>query len=354
MTEKRWHETVGVIHLHTTYSDGQWDISRIAKVANRQNLDFLVVTDHFSLSLRENGEEGAYGNTMVVAGYETNDDRNWNHYIALDLDEIPNSPISGSDAIKWVNQRGGFGFIAHPDESRHLFTDHPAYPWTDWDIDSYDGIEIWNHISEWLEGLTKWNIPWHYFRPHRSCHGPTKNTLLRWDEANRIRRVVGIGGTDAHGFPYKVILGLTVPVFSYATHFRAIRSHLLMNDPLSLSDLETARRQIFDTIRSGRLFCSYYARGNAQGFEFTFSHADMLATMGDEVEWQGGGTIEVLSPLKANLILIKDSQPVVEVRGKELTHNVTAPGVYRLEAYRKGKGWVYTNPIRILTKSDES
>jgi predicted aldo/keto reductase-like oxidoreductase len=31
----------------------------------------------------------------------------------------------------------------------------PPYPWTRWDIENYTGIEIWNHMSEWVEGLTE-------------------------------------------------------------------------------------------------------------------------------------------------------------------------------------------------------
>ena len=51
----------------------------------------------------------------------------------------------------------GIGIIAHPDERRNYFAEYPPYPWIEWVLDEFTGIEIWNHMSEWVEGLTQQN-----------------------------------------------------------------------------------------------------------------------------------------------------------------------------------------------------
>ena len=44
-----YHDYVGVIHIHTRYSDGAGTIEEIARNANAQQLDYLIVTDHNTL-----------------------------------------------------------------------------------------------------------------------------------------------------------------------------------------------------------------------------------------------------------------------------------------------------------------
>ncbi len=61
--------------------------------------------------------------------------------------------------------------------------------------------------------------------------------------------------------------------------------------------------------------------------------------------------LRVASPLPADLRLFENGQEVAAVHGRELTYEVTQPGVYRVEAYRrfrlKRRGWVFTNPIYV-------
>jgi len=40
------HEYVGVIHVHSTYSDGSRSIPDIASIAGEVDLDYVFMTDH--------------------------------------------------------------------------------------------------------------------------------------------------------------------------------------------------------------------------------------------------------------------------------------------------------------------
>ena len=54
------YEYVGNIHMHSKYSDGEYSIQQIAKLAHKAGLDFIVITDHETLEGLHNGEERFY------------------------------------------------------------------------------------------------------------------------------------------------------------------------------------------------------------------------------------------------------------------------------------------------------
>ena len=84
------HEYVGVIHIHSTYSDGTRPIPEIAQIASEVGLDFLMFTDHNTLQPKRDGMEGWYNGVLISTGYEINDADDLNHYLAFGLDrELP-------------------------------------------------------------------------------------------------------------------------------------------------------------------------------------------------------------------------------------------------------------------------
>ncbi|MGI6553209.1 MAG: hypothetical protein ACOX37_09430 [Bacillota bacterium] len=59
----------------------------------------------------------------------------------------------------------GLGFIAHPHEKgSKLVLDGDFFPWVDWEVDGYTGIEIWNYSSQFRDGATS--------LPRRPIPGP--------------------------------------------------------------------------------------------------------------------------------------------------------------------------------------
>ena len=50
-----YEDYAGVIHIHTKYSDGAGTFEDIARVANAERLNYLIVTDHNTLQPLRDG-----------------------------------------------------------------------------------------------------------------------------------------------------------------------------------------------------------------------------------------------------------------------------------------------------------
>jgi hypothetical protein len=338
-------ELVGAIHIHSSYSDGTKTIPEIARLANDVGLDYIMVTDHMTLEPYHQGLEGFYGNTAVLIGYEINDPDDKNHYLAFGLDRILPQQLKAADYVKLVKARGGFGIIAHPDEIREELAKYPSYPWTDWSVEGYDGIEIWNHMSQWMESLSRWNMVKQAFMPRRALHSPTDRILRRWDEVNQQKKIVGVGSIDVHAYPYR--LGpLRITVFPYKVQFKAIRTHIMI--PKSIAgDFGMLKQAIYQSLRDCRVFISNYRWGDARGFQMYAENSQGRALIGGELAWEEGTVLITRLPKLAELRLINDSNVVFTGNGQEFNIKIKDRGLFRAEIYIRDKGWIFTNHVRL-------
>jgi hypothetical protein len=345
-------EYVGAIHIHSEYSDGTKPIPEIARIAQTVGLDYLLFADHMTLKPLRDGHEGWHDRVLVLIGYEINDRDDRNHYLAFDVDRVLDESLSAPEYVREIHRRGGLGFIAHPHEVRQAFDKFPPYPWTHWEVDEFDGIEIWNHMSEWMEGLTKANRLRMILSPRKLLKGPPEATLKKWDQLNARRSVVGIGAIDVHAYPYR-FGPFTIIIFPYKVQFKSIRTHLLLAEPLS-GDTEGDKRAIYAALRDGRAFVSNYRWGDARMFRFWAEGRGGTAQMGESIFCARGVDLVAQAPVECRLLLVRDGQMVAESFGRELFHCTDHPGVYRVEAHRRGRGWIYSNPIRLsLVQSPE-
>ena len=348
--EAKMEEYVGAIHIHSDYSDGSKSIPEIARIAQSVNLDFLLFADHMTLQPLHDGHEGWHDRVLVLIGYEIHDPENKNHYLAFDVRQVLAQGLAAPEYVRQIHAKGGLGFIAHPDEVRHNLDKYPPYPWTRWEVNGFDGIEIWNHMSEWMEGLTRTNQLKMLFSPRKQLKGPTKFTLEKWDQLNTQKRVVGIGAIDVHAYPYR--LGpFTITIFPYKVQFQSIRTHLLLPQPLSL-DLDKDKKAVYDVLRSGNLYVSNYRWGDARGFRFWASQRDRRAEMGQSIPCLQGVDLWARAPVDCQISLMKDGQRIYEVFGKELFHRTDLPGAYRVEVFRRKRGWIFSNHIHLRTSPE--
>lgn len=337
------YEIVGVIHVHSTYSDGTWDIDRIARTADEVGLDFILFSDHFTLKPKKDGVEGLYGNTLALAGYETSDFRDRNHYLIFQLDDVVPG-IYAEEYVMETARRNGIGIIAHPMEKRDSLEDYPPYPWTAWEADRYIGIEIWNQLSEWMEGLTSKNKIFRFIHPLKTTVAPPTELLEKWDDAAQSRRVVGIAGIDAHSFIVKFLKLFKVRIFHYKVTFKSLRNHILLPQPFPRSEFKRAESLIYEGIREARLFFSNARFGDARGFRFNAVSEGQSVTMGGALKGPAA-VFEVESPLDCEISLIHNGNRVASSASRHLEYRTSTPGVYRVEAKRRGRVWVFTNHI---------
>ena len=166
-----------------------------------------------------------------------------------------------------------------------------------------------------------------------------------WDRLNLKRRYVGVAGVDAHGFPVEVG-PLTITIFPYKVHFRALRTHIILSEPLS-SDFGTARGQLFGALAACRVFCSNLRWGDANGFVFRGVLGSKSVVCGDALSDHTGARLEIELPSRANIRLIGNGQELVRATTDSLEYSVGQPGLYRVEAWKGKRGWIFSNHIRI-------
>ncbi|SYZ73297.1 PHP protein [Candidatus Zixiibacteriota bacterium] len=341
----KYFEYKGCIHIHTTESDGTKTLEEVTDIASDAGLDFILVSDHMTLKCRNEGKEGFYRGTLVLIGYEHNDVEDCNHYLLFGTKEVLGDNLTPQEYVAEGKRQGALGIIAHPDEIRPRLGKYPSYPWLAWDAVGFDGVEIWNQMSEWMENLKPYNKVKMVFSPRRFMRSPTDRILQKWDDLNLMRKVAGLGAVDVHGFPYR-IGPIRITIFPYKVQFRSLRTHVLLTEKLS-QNLERARDQIYEAIRDCRIFVSNFRWGEASGFDFRAIKDDDYVIGGGSMPGPEEVTLSVKVPERGSIRLICNSHEVARAEGDSLNFRALKRGIYRAEVYKKDKGWIFSNHIRI-------
>jgi hypothetical protein len=344
------HEMCGALHLHTNFSDGSVDCPQLIATAKEVNLDFIVVTDHLSLKARESGFEGFSEDLFVLVGYEHNDSNNLNHYLALGTSKVIRVHDKPQKYIDEIKKEHGIGFLAHPNEKRHYFKDYPAYPWKDWNIQGFDGIEVWNQMSDWLENLKSWANFFRLFYPRRFLAGIESDLLSRWDECNRLRYVSGIGGVDAHTMKAK-IGPFRLTIFPIKVELQGIRTHLYFTAPLPKGDPIEAKALFLNALKNGNGFIANFRRGDAKGSRIYLTYSNGIFSFPGPGDPHGvlPATLHVELAEEARIHLIKNGAIVQKTFGKNSAFDITGKGLYRVEAFKGKNAWIYSNPFPVGT-----
>lgn len=348
------HDYTGVIHIHSSYSfDGRISVPDILAAARKNNIDFLMLTDHSNLRAKEVGLEGWQDGILLIVGQEISP--RFNHYLAFRTEtpilvSLGETNINPQTYIDQVNCNGGFGFIAHPDHSGSKMFHVKHYPWKDWKVSDYTGIGIWDFMTDWqssLDGYLKALLC--YFFPAFFLKGPPKETLERWDSLTKAKPVVGIGELDNHDFIWR-FLGLKVSIFPFAKALRFLKTHVLTEKPFT-GDNNSDISMIFSSLTKGRVYMAGEYYKEAKGFSYFVTEGEKMGTMGDEFFIEDTATIKVKTPVSAKIRIIKDGQLFYEEITDEAICFANQPGVYRVEVYLKIMGkflpWIFSNPVYV-------
>ncbi len=342
-TESVCYEYKGDLHVHSKYSDGSGTVRRIVKAARSAGLDYIIITDHNTMQAMEEVPEGWYDGLLVLVGEEIGA-YGRRHYLAFGITEEIKPEDLQYDVRRYteaVRLQSGIGFIPHPYGLEKSSFDLTVMPWDAYDDPNYAGLELWSYMCDWAKSITKFNILYYYFHPERAIQGPPPDLLRRWDQLCQTRRVAGISGSDAHAsriFPFMDLL-------SYKRVFRGVSTHLLTLSPLN-SNLDESKELVYSALTNGNCFFAHDALMDSTGFRFgAFTAEGRELLMGDEIRVESWAEMEVLSPVRASLRLLRNGHPVRGLEADRLTWKATEPGVYRVEAQYCHKPWVFTNPI---------
>ena len=350
------HEIIVNLHMHTRYSDGGGSHHDIADAALKCGIDAVIVTDH---NVFVKGFEGyiqdAKQKTLMLVGEEIHDQARKpqkNHLLVFGAEkELATFADDPQLLINTVRDSNGLSFIAHPHDPAAPAFHETDISWSDWSAIHYTGIELWNEFSE-LKTLipTKLHGLLYAFFPELIAHHPIPATLHKWDELLEDRRVVAIGGSDAHANhmnlgPFQRV------VFPYEFHFRAVNTHVLLPKPLT-GDANTDKKMIYDSLSTGHCFIGYDLPASTRGFHFTAQGRETEAVMGDEIPARNGVTLQTRTPFSADIRLIRNGKAIRVWKSQtNAAYITTEPGVYRVEVYRRylgrRRGWIFSNPIYV-------
>jgi hypothetical protein len=331
-----------VVHVHSTHSDGSGTVAQIANAAKRAGVDVVLLTDHDTLAAKRHGEERWYDDVLVLVGEEVSPtDRD--HFLAFGVESEVRRTLSGPEICAAVADQGGFGFAAHPFSRGNERFRRSGIPFGE--VDCLDGVELWsflNDTGERLRGVG--DLARMVLTPQRVIGGPPQENLRAWDELCQRRRVVAIGGLDAHQFGIRVAGRVPIRMMGYRRAFHQLHTRVQIDEPLT-RELEHDRALVYEALREGRCYIAVDALALARGFQFEASNESRTLPMGGEAPFEPGWTLHARVPRTARIRLLRDGQVVAEADSDQLHHSIERPGVHRLEVALSGRPWIYSNPL---------
>jgi len=349
------------LHMHTPYSDGFGSHAQLGNIALKSGLDGILVTDH-NVYVQNADRYFSNGTRQLIllTGEEIHD-RNRipqkNHLLVFGAGrELTKFSKEPQQLIDQVNLAGGLCFLAHPTESALPSFNEPAITWEDWSVRNFTGLELWNGFSDLKDvAKNKFQAVFYALFPSLLAHNPPPAAVARWDDLTRSgKRIVAIGGSDAHALPMS--LGpLKKVIYPYEYHFRAVNTHLLTPTGLT-GNLSEDRRLIYTALKNGNCFIGYDLPAPTRGFRFTGHALGQTLIMGDEITFTSGITFQIRLPEDCECNLLCDGEIVKSwVNQGICTYLASTPGVYRVECYLRFRGrrraWIFSNPIYLRSES---
>ena len=349
-------EYKGVIHVHTSlggHSTGNFD--DLINGANANNLDFVVMTEHYSplldtsaLTLR-----GVYGKTLFVGGNEID---------TLDSDRF--LMIAGSnEAAKFASQKTTEVLEKIHADNQLAFVTYPE-KFKSWNS-SFDGIEVFslhtnakkmNPVGFFFNAL--WSFGNYPELTMANYFARPDENLRKYDElvaANR--RITLFAGSDAHSNLGFHLLGddaggkvINLKFDDYQTIFRLVRTHVLIEKSKPLT-----QENLIEALKNGHAFIGFDTLSDTSGFSFTAENGSEQKVQGDEINLRNGIRLKANAPQPARFIIFKNGEKIYEAGGNtEIVFDAKEKGAYRAEVYLDSLGspfdkmpWIISNPIYV-------
>jgi hypothetical protein len=131
----------GVLHVHSTYSDGEFSLAELKELFQSEGCRFICMSDHANAMDKakltrymQECQELSNGEMQIIPGLEFDCDRRL-HLLGYGVTALCKStnPI---EVIQHVRRERGVAVIAHPRD--------PEFAWIETFDVAPDGIEVWN------------------------------------------------------------------------------------------------------------------------------------------------------------------------------------------------------------------
>ena len=341
--DKTYVELTGCIHNHSEYSyDSEASTKEIINAAKRNELDYFTITDHLNMDVKDDVVLQGEKSVRIIVGAEINDKSGENHYLVFNTDKIIKD-ATVKEYTDYYTKINAVRFVAHPFEKR-LGNSFRKYLWTDKENTDFDGLEIWNAVSDWLGRLNpKVNGFFLAFFPSFFIKSANSESIKWWDSLNKsgLKRAA-IGSTDAHTFIYKKF-GKTFKFLPHKYLFGTIRTNVLISKKDNINNDD-----ILNALKAGNSYIINYKVGYPVGFYAGISKTGYgSATFGQEIDFTDGLKFYFHAPYFVKAVCYRNGKPVGTVKENKGEFEITEKGNYRLELNRFGKKWIYTNNIYV-------
>ncbi|HBQ25605.1 MAG TPA: hypothetical protein DD791_04345, partial [Syntrophomonas sp.] len=195
--------------------------------------------------------------------------------------------------------------IAHPfEKGSRYYQKGRTYEWKDWGVSDFQGIEIWNYISQFRDACTSiLKSIYLIFNPVAGLSRPCHRALNILDRSQaKGHKVFAYGGSDAHGIRIKVGW-LPVSISPYNLCFKLINTHILCKREFS-GDLHFDKEQVYEALGEGCswIACDYYRPSD--GFRFELRSDTGTWPIGSSVKFTADLKFYVKTPALARVVLL--------------------------------------------------
>ena len=318
----------GVIHCHSFLShDSPGRIEDILAAAHASSLDFVVMTDHSSPEAITSGVKGWQGKTLFILGAELS--KAGGSILGIGVQRfVERKGKPAQEVIDALKAQGSLAIIAYPEKFH------------DWQVSGYDGLEIYNIKSDIQDEsllslvLSALFLPPSFAFP-RVIDRPNEK-LARWDQLSQSRHVVGVAGTNAHNNVR--ILGRTFG--TYRQLFQLVTNHILARN--------LTEEEVLQALKAGQVYIAFDLFGYVPFFLFTAGDGMRQVLMGETIPVGPLLHGEVRLPERADIQVLKDGHVWQTEQALSFRFPITEAGVYRVEVYREGNPWIFSNPIYVV------
>ncbi len=364
----------GVTNVHTRFSSGSGDVTRVIAAAQTAGLDFLSITD-LNVFDKPTSLSGYHSNLLVMMdgeySYLNSRLLNIGSTSSRHLQGVGRSQVLFADLLTQAKKDDDVGLLvlAHPKKKN--------YSWTGEYPPGLDGIEVINMKSAWQEAWSKnkfsflFSLLVYPFNEQlallRLFEVPDEELAL-WDELNKARPAIGLAGADAEA---KLIIGGANSFLQYPTYetlFSLVRNHVLLRSELTgnaASDVE----KLATAIRQGQFYFSLDILANPKGFNAVIKNKKgRVFPMGSSLDFEEGLALEVTLPQKPSApfdtVILKNGERMMTSNSQVTNYFINEPGVYRvyvrviptlpLPDGKKWIPWIYTNAFHVMSSGKVS
>lgn len=352
---------VGVLHVHSNYSDGAGTVPEILHAAAEAGLDFVVLTDHGDpRALSVEGEGYAEG-VLLLVGSEISTEGG--HILALDIpDPVFRFGTDAAEALRDVDEMGGFSVAAHPVALR------PNFAWEGWELPGLNGIELFNFFTGFRRqsALSLVTALLAYpLSPRRGLAVALEwdpSVIETWDRVLADRDLTAWIGLDAHG-QWAVSERMQLPWPGYREVFSMARNHLVLDEPL-VGDALVDRETIYRALERGQGYLSIDGIADGSRFRFFAQSGSQRWPMGSHLPASLVGEVRLVGSVEAppgsRLRLLRNGKLAAETTESTISLDIGEPGVYRAEVRldtsfvpgERDQPWIVSNPIFILPSEE--